>query len=1058
MTCACGISVRRVDLFPLTYVAIILLCAGNFLPSTMIVPKILCEAFVLPGGCRSRLQPKKRETLSRRYPHQNPPGAQTNGLCSRSGSDDDEFREDDSERKRVPNNGDRTKNQTGLSPQQRRIGGYPNRREFVATNSILAGLVAATAASAPGTSAAELLLSKDKRLETESVPPPPSSTESYRSNNALMVDGLEPFSTVRKYKSLTLSNGMKVLLVNDKRAFQSSAALTVNGAGQFADPTYVTGLAHLMEHIVLSSRPGTTWSNQGDFQEWLDGDYAEGFSNGFTAYEKVCFHFQCATDVFAEALVRFSYLFLEKNVEKNCRNREAVRREIRRVDSELDKNDLFSREKYLTKSLINPKHPYAKMTLGSIETLETLPAMADINVSEELYNFFREKYQPEQAILVVVSSASLSSLENMVQPFAATMSKQKNIQFSRSTYTDEDKEAQEQLGNPYKRQQRVFPPFLLPGKPIRPICLFRRKVTSEILDDNLEKLSFQWALDQDYSGLQQPTDFLGNSNSVVTATQIGFVMAEILGRRGTGSLYKILKKRKWIPEGRGIPRISFPVDVSGFQIMRLEIVLTLEGFEKRSSVIAAVFDSLSCLRSTPPSRELISQFCAVAQLYGHLLAPRAPDAIELAFDGQIYGVDGPRGVGTPQWRLMPLPDDTLGVQALQRTMQSVLTRISDPSNAITIVTASQRAIISQKKNDLEEPFPLFSPASWDISPTTQARYIAQNNALTGKINEWMLARITEEKLAPPDLNPLIPPSLRPPRVIPSGVPRNALLTGYDSNNGENGPQIFASLDADTYDTDQPSVVRDYWELLRAYSHYERLPPPGLTLPNMPPEPSSRSVFVLQLLSARPRRANPEMAAYAEVWRISLEYALVDLAELGAPAGLAYDISYNNYGMRVAFLGLSQNLASYSRQIASRMIDHTNQLLEGPEEFPSQVLETAIRNTNRFRMNASRKQQICSILRQTTALDAAREGTAFFRSCGGAVCFSQGDLLPAESLAILADLKDVFRKVTGTNVRPNPAIPEVEDLLYRANWMPRAGSVCTIPGAILVSNPCGRVPR
>jgi hypothetical protein len=201
-----------------------------------------------------------------------------------------------------------------------------------------------------------------------------------------------------------------------------------------------------------------------------------------------------------------------------------------------------------------------------------------------------------------------------------------------------------------------------------------------------------------------------------------------------------------------------------------------------------------------------------------------------------------------------------------------------------------------------------------------------------------------------------------------------------------------------------------------------------------------------------------MAAHAEVWRLTLEKELVDLAELGSPAGLAYEISYNNYGMRVAFLGLSQNLASYARRISRRVIDHTNCLLEGPEEIDGKVIEAAIRNTNRFKMTPQRRQRIVNALRQTKASDAAKEGTAFFLSCSGAVCFSQGDLLPTESLALLADLKETFRKTTGTNVRPAPAIPEVRDLLYRANWVPRAASVCAIPGAALVSNPCGRVPR
>jgi hypothetical protein len=82
----------------------------------------------------------------------------------------------------------------------------------------------------------------------------------------------------------------------------------------------------------------------------------------FTAYDKVCFHFQCKTEVLAEALERFSCLFLPYVIQKACYNRE----EVRRINAELDKNDLFTRELPLTKKFINPDHPYSRMTMGSL--------------------------------------------------------------------------------------------------------------------------------------------------------------------------------------------------------------------------------------------------------------------------------------------------------------------------------------------------------------------------------------------------------------------------------------------------------------------------------------------------------------------------------------------------------------------------------------------------------------------------------------------------------------------------------------------------------------------
>jgi hypothetical protein len=44
------------------------------------------------------------------------------------------------------------------------------------------------------------------------------------------------FPTVCRYKSITLFKGMTVLLVTDKNACLSSAALTIRDAGKFSDP------------------------------------------------------------------------------------------------------------------------------------------------------------------------------------------------------------------------------------------------------------------------------------------------------------------------------------------------------------------------------------------------------------------------------------------------------------------------------------------------------------------------------------------------------------------------------------------------------------------------------------------------------------------------------------------------------------------------------------------------------------------------------------------------------------------------------------------------------
>jgi insulysin len=290
---------------------------------------------------------------------------------------------------------------------------------------------------------------------------------------------------------------------------------------------------------------------------------------------------------------------------------------------------------YLLKSLVNPEHPYARMNAGNIETLEKIPAEQGIDVGKRLFEFFKNHYLPSRAILVVTSPNDLSSLENWISPFSSTLSR---------------KHSNKQVPN-YKEESRFFPELFVKRKQISTICLFRRKPagTKSMVGEENESLSFHWPLSFDYSSIGL------DDRNVVTATQIGFVLSQILGRRGPGSLYQLLRKRSWIPGGsKGVPRISFPVDVSGFQVcraikkvcphysllfvsfrlfillsyfnpsrmqlMKLEISLTTDGFLNRSSVIAAVYDSINSLVPFQLRRELIAEYMTVAELYGYVLS------------------------------------------------------------------------------------------------------------------------------------------------------------------------------------------------------------------------------------------------------------------------------------------------------------------------------------------------------------------------------------------------------------------------------------------------------
>jgi len=232
-----------------------------------------------------------------------------------------------------------------------------------------------------------------------------------------------PFSGQRQYRRLTLINGLRVVLVSDKKNLRECASLSIGDAGQFAESKDVPGIAHLMEHMCLSSTARLKSQTASDFEVWLSD--RNGASNGFTGAGSVNFEFNADFEEFQEALLRFSALFLQESVESVCQDDTILRREIRRVDSELDFGSDASKAFYFLKNRIRSEHPFSRFSAGSLETLEKKPKEDGIDVGKRLFDFFKKYYLPEKAVLVVVGSVDLATLQRWVAPFAFILSREK---------------------------------------------------------------------------------------------------------------------------------------------------------------------------------------------------------------------------------------------------------------------------------------------------------------------------------------------------------------------------------------------------------------------------------------------------------------------------------------------------------------------------------------------------------------------------------------------------------------------------------------------------------
>ena len=958
---------------------------------------------------------------------------------------------------------------------------HASRRKFInlATGTAVAGM--ASVSLSPANAANEVTVGSNDGKSVLS------------SDNKIFVPGPQiPFSTTRTYRNIVLSNGLKVVLVKDTMAQRSSVALSIDGAGQFAEPPEIPGLAHLMEHIVLSStraRHGKNqqvlnrkarrlWHNgnnrnaksrireeeiisnnyingEEDFEDWITDN--DGDSNAFTAPGFVCFHFNGPHEILPEGLERFSRLFTLDEVESTITQKPfVVPREIGRVADELDRTSDASRAFYFLKNTVhNAEHPFARFSAGSKTTLQTIPAEKGIDVPSELLHFFHDHYLASKATLVVVGKDDVTALDRWISPFS-------NVMAQRPKFSDRITD-ELSLSDPMISQSTA-------SNPTQSIIL-RSKDDMQI-DENYQTLCMEWPLSMIY-----PASVFGSHQapmeSIVTAPAIGFVLTQILSRRGPGSLRLFLEKFGWVPSNvysKGVPKFSFPVDVSGFQVLRMEIPgLTLDGFANRSAVVSAVFESIRKVIEMPLQLDLIKQYLAAGLLHGYMFAPRPPDAITLAVDSLRFGTVGDTGgIGKSgsNWYLMPNPEDELGVEKMRQLVTDTLRTMSNDRIPLVSFRASAKAIFSSSGGIVDQSIstpPLFSP--WKVEPITGARYFVENRANGAssyfRSLSWFALTFDGEELSRPYLNPLLPTKFRAPRPVLKRQSssywegsRSFYMEEASANTGPSPSKLTASaLDTWREFRTRPEGDGSNWKMFQ-------IPPSkigfGLPLPVRPPEPSVESAFVIQLLSSLPSTYTSSQLALANLWLLSFDDVVIDLAELGATAGIAYETSMNTAGLRISFRGVSQTLPSYIRRFCRRLVKHHERLLDG-SKIPPSVYERAISEANRSpKINKVQKQQVVDATKQASEKQVAKQGLVFLRCTNGGYLISQGDVLPFESAKLLSELQYIFRDFG--NADGFAVEPQIRDILYRPFWRPRDASPCLLPGISLISDCCGRVPR
>eukprot|EP01113_Clastostelium_recurvatum_P039006 TRINITY_DN5902_c0_g1_i2.p1 TRINITY_DN5902_c0_g1~~TRINITY_DN5902_c0_g1_i2.p1 ORF type:complete len:1002 (+),score=256.65 TRINITY_DN5902_c0_g1_i2:40-3006(+) len=338
----------------------------------------------------------------------------------------------------------------------------------------------------------------------------------------------------REYRSITLDNGIKAILISDSETTKAAACLCVN-VGSFADPPHIAGLAHFLEHMLFL---GTSkYPHENEYSAYIQNH--GGNKNASTSQETTDYYFDIDHAFLHGALDRFAQFFLGPLFTET-----ATDREMHAVDSEHCRNIQIDarRQGAVFTQICRKDHPASKFSTGNLQTL-SVP-----DLREQLLKFHSTYYSASIMTLSILGRENLDQLQNWVLEFFSGIPSNGCV------------------SPPVSSQ--LFEPQALPLEVrIVPVRHFRN-------------MRLMWPLRSSYwdKWRQKPTRYVSH----------------LLGHEGSGSLLSLLKRRGW---ANSLETGSFR-ETKGYCVLNCFITLTETGFEARNEVVSLVFSYLDMLRRT----------------------------------------------------------------------------------------------------------------------------------------------------------------------------------------------------------------------------------------------------------------------------------------------------------------------------------------------------------------------------------------------------------------------------------------------------------------------------
>lgn len=466
----------------------------------------------------------------------------------------------------------------------------------------------------------------------------------------------------RDYRALTLPNGMKVLLVSDPMAEKAAAAVDID-AGSNSDPDAFPGLTHFLEHMLfLGTRD---FPEAGAYQEYIAAH--GGSNNAYTAYENTNYYFDIDAPYLEPALQRFAQFFTAPLFTQDY-----VDRERNAVHSEYQSGlqDDGRRSYSALKQVLNPAHPLARFSVGSLDTLQD---QSGLTLRDALLQHHARYYSANLMGLSLFGRESLDELEALARRFFA--------------------EVPNHAAEPPQTGVPLFVPGSLPAQlDIEPVR-------------DLRSLSFTFPIPviQPY-WREKPLQYLGN----------------VLGHEGEGSLLAYLRTLGWangLSAGGGF---SYR-DTATFTV---NVALTEAGIAHVDDIAALLFQFLERVRADGVQSWLFEEQRVMADLGFRFQEPAQPVSLVSSLARRVQEQE----FGVPLDEVLTAPYAYVEFDAA--LLQSILATLR-PDNVL--LTVSARGVATDAVDPLYGSAYRFAPiaaqrlAVWQNQARVDALAIAAPN-------------------------------------------------------------------------------------------------------------------------------------------------------------------------------------------------------------------------------------------------------------------------------------------------------------------------------------------